>query len=604
MRSRNEHEISTNESNQKNPIESPKHITLKFANSETTDRKKIIQERINKVRTYLSNEPKKDTPTDDPSQKIEQLKEEEEVKPFIMPSSKPVKRLFAQVEEFTKGERTKLPKTVTLEGPPGSGKTRIAKEVAKVVIKKRGKAYLYVQPASAISGIYAGDGVLYSDMLFEAMLKDAETYPVVVVIEEIDAVIPNRKNLGGGSASVDMRNTMLHVLAHIDALKNDNVMVIFTTNRLRDLDPAFKRTERMSQIITVDLPNKKKLDDGLKEYKSLKTYKQCEKTPDWLVAKMAEEKFSYGDLEFLLNEVCELVKENNRPAATEQDSYKEALAVTIARKKKVALLNEEEERRNAEWEEKMFEQGKKECIEALKLNPDADLKKIIKQREDKGLESSRLPPWEEENGAMLRCDSLFSQLVKELSIYNNIHHNPYTNSSNINTGISIANENKQLGINYQKGTQTHHHLTEEGKQLIQGKWDKIEECKKNAIYHNLSESMRKKVIEDLEMELDELCTELTILEKELGVHTSRYKAHKKTWFGTWDWKDPQIKDFVHKIEKWESQAYTLLNRLENLPRKVRRDPSDPNLENDLRMTIQEVKKIRTGLQKEIDKHSR
>ena len=122
MRSRNEHEISTNESNQKNPIESPKHITLKFANSETTDRKKIIQERINKVRTYLSNEPKKDTPTDDPSQKIEQLKEEEEVKPFIMPSSKPVKRLFAQVEEFTKGERTKLPKTVTLEGPPGSGK--------------------------------------------------------------------------------------------------------------------------------------------------------------------------------------------------------------------------------------------------------------------------------------------------------------------------------------------------------------------------------------------------------------------------------------------------------------------------------------------------
>ncbi|NRB21267.1 AAA family ATPase, partial [Candidatus Dependentiae bacterium] len=308
-----------------------------------------------------------------------------------------------------------------MKGPPGSGKTSIGIEVAKEV-----GGLLYFQHASEIGGMYAGDGVIYVNMLFQKILKDAkgqpgtEGQPIVVLIDEVDAVIPNRKNLGSGSASADMRSTMLSMLHQIDKLKESNIMIIFTTNRIQDLDPAFKRTGgRTKYLITVDLPSRDELSNALDESLERHEFKKEEK-PDWLIDKMVTEKFSYGDIEFLLDEVCELVNENNHPA-TEED-YQEATDVTIKRKKKVEELSEKEKKRNAEWEEKMFEQGKKECIEALKLNPDADLDKIIEDRKEKGLGSTRIRPWKKEYGTRLKCDSLEQQFLRNVTAYDRLYH--------------------------------------------------------------------------------------------------------------------------------------------------------------------------------------
>ncbi len=368
---------------------SPGNSDFNQAADRPMTREEIIQEEIHSIRYD--------------QKKIENLPDNN--KYFIQPKSESLKELFEEIEKFNKGEQPTLPKIVILEGPPGSGKTCFTIEIAKKV-----GGLLYFQHASEIGGMYAGDGVIYAKMLFHNILKDSkgqqpdtEGQPVVVLIDEVDAVIPNRKNLGSGSASADMRKTMLNMLRQTDKIKEGKIMIIFTTNRLEDLDPAFKR--RAKYLVTVDLPSKEELSSALNE--SLERHKfDKDKKPDWLVNKMETEKFSYGNIEFFLDRVRKLVNKNNRPNETESD-YKEAMQITIEKKQKIESISKEEKRRNAEWEERNFQEGKKECLEALKLNPDADLKKIIKQREDKGLESSRLPPWEEENGAMLRCDSLF-----------------------------------------------------------------------------------------------------------------------------------------------------------------------------------------------------
>jgi len=334
-------------------------------------------------------------------------------------------------------------------------------------------------------------------MLFQKILKDAkgqpgtEGQPIVVLIDEVDAVIPNRKNLGSGSASADMRSTMLSMLHQIDKLKESNIMIIFTTNRIQDLDPAFKRTGgRTKYLITVDLPSRDELSNALDESLERHEFKKEEK-PDWLIDKMVTEKFSYGDIEFLLDEVCELVNENNHPA-TEED-YQEATDVTIKRKKKVEELSEKEKKRNAEWEEKMFEQGKKECIEALKLNPDADLDKIIEDRKEKGLGSTRIRPWKKEYGTRLKCDSLEQQFLRNVTAYDRLYHDPDSKTSSSSAGWSLpVAENLHVNINNSKGIQTHHQLIPKGQLLVEQEWQKVEKCRKsemiinnlpNAVFH-------------------------------------------------------------------------------------------------------------------------
>ena len=553
---------------------SPGNSDFNQAADRPMTREEIIQEEIHSIRYD--------------QKKIENLPDNN--KYFIQPKSESLKELFEEIEKFNKGEQPTLPKIVILEGPPGSGKTCFTIEIAKKV-----GGLLYFQHASEIGGMYAGDGVIYAKMLFHNILKDSkgqqpytEEQPVVVLIDEVDAVIPNRKNLGSGSASADMRSTMLSMLHQIDKLNESNIMIIFTTNRIQDLDPAFKRTGgRMKYLITVDLPSKEELFSALDESLKGHRFKKKEK-PNWLLDKMITEKFSYGDIEFLLDEVRELVNENNHPAT--EDDYQEAMNVTLKRKYKAARLSEEEERRNAEWEERNFQEGKKECIEALEINPDADLDKIIEDRKEKGLGSTRIRPWKKENGAMLRCKTLEKQLMAKLAIYHDIFENSTTTIKGNTEGSECSSS--------QTSEQKHENLTEEGKQLIKEEWNKIEKCRIKAIFHSLSKSIQNKTMNDLNIETEALGSEATLLEKEYIEVSNIFKSYMKTWWGPWN--SPQAKRLVCKLKNWENKAYTILNKLESLPMNRR----NLNTEKNLRKTIHNEQEIRNDLQKVIDKHSR
>ncbi|MEK0336591.1 MAG: ATP-binding protein [Nitrosopumilus sp.] len=578
------HEAPTRNRNE----DEEQYIQKKYAESQELYKQTIQRQQINNKE--MSREEKIQAKIDAIRYNQNQIKNlPEHSKYFIKPKSKLLKRLFKKVDEFNKEKITTLPKTVTLEGPPGSGKTSIGIEIAKEV-----GGILYFQHASEIGGMYAGDGVIYLNILFQKILEDAkgqpgtEGQPIVVLIDEVDAVMKNRKDLGGGSVSADMRSTMLSMLHQIDKLNESNIMIIFTTNRIQDLDPAFKRTGgRMKYLITVDLPSKEELFSALDESLKGHRFKKKEK-PNWLLDKMITEKFSYGDIEFLLDEVRELVNENNHPAT--EDDYQEAMNVTLKRKYKAARLSEEEERRNAEWEERNFQEGKKECIEALEINPDADLDKIIEDRKEKGLGSTRIRPWKKENGAMLRCKTLEKQLMAELAIYHDIFENSTTTIKGNTKGSECSSS--------QTSEQKHENLTEEGKQLIKEGWNKIEKCRIKAIFHSLSKSIQNKTMNDLNIETEALGSEATLLEKEYIEVSNIFKSYMKTWWGPWN--SSQAKRLVCKLKNWENKAYTILNKLESLPMNRK----NLNTEKNLRKTIHNEQKIRNDLQKVIDKYSR
>lgn len=142
----------------------------------------------------------------------------------------------------------RLPKGVILYGPPGTGKTLLARAVA-------GEAHV---PFFSVSGsefveVYAGLGSRRIRQLFEAARKAA---PAVVYIDEIDAVGGRRTGHASGS---EREQTLDQLLTEIDGFRTDPtrpVVVLASTNRLEDLDPALTRSGRFDRKIAVGLPDR------------------------------------------------------------------------------------------------------------------------------------------------------------------------------------------------------------------------------------------------------------------------------------------------------------------------------------------------------------
>ena len=137
----------------------------------------------------------------------------------------------------------KLPKGILLDGPPGTGKTMLAKAVA-------GEATV---PMVSCSGsefeeIYVGTGALRVRELFKAARKAA---PAVIFIDEIDTFGRKRRNDRGKNS----RGTINALLSELDGFTEaDNIIVLAATNRADILDEALTRSGRFDRKITVDLP--------------------------------------------------------------------------------------------------------------------------------------------------------------------------------------------------------------------------------------------------------------------------------------------------------------------------------------------------------------
>jgi len=141
------------------------------------------------------------------------------------------------------------PKGVLLHGPPGTGKTMLAKAVARA-----SDARFIRVVASEFVNKFIGEGARLVREVFRYARDNA---PAIVFIDEIDAIGARRMETGT-SGDREVQRTLLQLLAELDGFDPlSNVKVIAATNRLDLLDPALLRPGRFDRIIEVPLPDRK-----------------------------------------------------------------------------------------------------------------------------------------------------------------------------------------------------------------------------------------------------------------------------------------------------------------------------------------------------------
>ena len=181
-------------------------------------------------------------------EQIEQIADAVEL-PFLH------KDLFA---EF----RLAAPKGILLYGPPGCGKTLIAKAVANSLAKKvaaqigdvKGKSYFINVKGPELLNKYVGETERQIRLVFQrAREKSEEGWPVIVFFDEMDSMFRTR----GSGISSDMESTIVpQLLAEIDGVERlQNVIVIGATNREDLIDPAILRPGRLDVKIRIDRPD-------------------------------------------------------------------------------------------------------------------------------------------------------------------------------------------------------------------------------------------------------------------------------------------------------------------------------------------------------------
>ncbi len=141
------------------------------------------------------------------------------------------------------------PKGVLLYGPPGCGKTLLAKAVAR----ESGATFISIVGSELVQK-FIGEGARIVREVFKYARKKA---PAIVFIDEIDAIAARRLDIGT-SGEREVQRTLMQLLAEIDGFKPlDKVKIIAATNRIDILDPAILRPGRFDRLIEVPLPDLK-----------------------------------------------------------------------------------------------------------------------------------------------------------------------------------------------------------------------------------------------------------------------------------------------------------------------------------------------------------
>ncbi len=226
-----------------------------------------------------------------------------------------------------------MPKGILLVGPPGTGKTMLAKAVA-------GESNV---PFFSISGsefveMFVGMGASKVRDLFRQAKEKA---PCIVFIDEIDAIGGKRAggNLGGND---EREQTLNQLLTEMDGFESNNgVVILAATNRPENLDPALLRPGRFDRRVPVELPDLQGREDILRVHAA-----KVKTDPDidyGAIARMASGA-SGAELANIVNEAALRAVRENRKTVTQRDLEESIEVVFAGYQKKNAILTDEEKR--------------------------------------------------------------------------------------------------------------------------------------------------------------------------------------------------------------------------------------------------------------------
>jgi len=250
-----------------------------------------------------------------------------------------VKEELQEIVEFLRNPKkfldigARIPKGVLLMGPPGSGKTLMARAVAG----ESNVPFFHVSGSEFVE-LFVGIGASRVRDLFKVAKSAA---PAIIFIDEIDAVGRHRgTGLGGGND--EREQTLNQILVEMDGFEpHEKVIVIAATNRPDVLDPALLRPGRFDRRVFLDLPDIKGRKDILNIHAKGKPLAEdvtldliAERTPG----------FSGADLQNLMNEAAILAAREERKKVSQFDLIRSIEKVLLGPERKSHLLTVEEKK--------------------------------------------------------------------------------------------------------------------------------------------------------------------------------------------------------------------------------------------------------------------
>lgn len=225
-----------------------------------------------------------------------------------------------------------MPKGILLVGPPGTGKTMLAKAVAG-----ESNVPFFSMSGSEFVEMFVGMGASKVRDLFKQAKEKA---PCIVFIDEIDAIGQKRDGRLGGND--EREQTLNQLLTEMDGFEeNTGVVILAATNRPESLDPALTRPGRFDRRVLVELPDLKGREDILKVH--AKKVKTDDNIDYGKVARMASGA-SGAELANIINEAALRAVRDGRKCVTQAD-LEESIEVVIAGyQKKNAILTDEEKK--------------------------------------------------------------------------------------------------------------------------------------------------------------------------------------------------------------------------------------------------------------------
>ena len=226
-----------------------------------------------------------------------------------------------------------MPKGVLLVGPPGTGKTMLAKAVA-------GEADVpfFSMSGSEFVEMFVGMGASKVRDLFRQAKEKA---PCIVFIDEIDA-IGQKRNIGNLGGNDEREQTLNQLLTEMDGFEgNSGVIILAATNRPESLDPALTRPGRFDRRVPVELPDLQGREAILKVH--AKKVKVEDNIDYSAIARMASGA-SGAELANIVNEAALRAVRDGRKAASQTD-FEESIEVVIAGyQKKNSILTDQEKK--------------------------------------------------------------------------------------------------------------------------------------------------------------------------------------------------------------------------------------------------------------------